>query len=167
MFSSRIDVIEGCLYGLMPAECAKQNGAPRKQFWQPVRWRCGLQEHRVVSISCGAEHSVVSTAAGEVFAWGWGRYGNVGDGQRQDRCLRIPFPPSSPLLRACMRMSHGLESPCLARNPLEFANPLRFGNFHGSVFSTGCGQHGRLYNAAQLLLQTAHCQCWWPHTTRC
>lgn len=98
-----------------------------------------VQGHKITSVSCGAEHSVVATDAGEVgpfladqlsfacwqsccklsrccqrgsvagatqsanasrhihesnihvmllqvFAWGWGRYGNVGDGQRVDRC---------------------------------------------------------------------------------
>jgi len=34
----------------------------------------------VTSVAAGAEHSVAATSAGEVFAWGWGRYGNLGDG---------------------------------------------------------------------------------------
>ena len=40
----------------------------------------------MVSIAAGAEHSVVAVESGEVYAWGWGRYGNVGDGDRADRC---------------------------------------------------------------------------------
>lgn len=32
-----------------------------------------VQEQMVVSVACGAEHSVCSTAEGKVFAWGWGR----------------------------------------------------------------------------------------------
>lgn len=39
----------------------------------------------VISIAAGAEHSVVAVESGEVYAWGWGRYGNVGDGDRADR----------------------------------------------------------------------------------
>ena len=66
-----------------------------------------------MTISCGAEHSVVSTAAGEVFAWGWGRYGNVGDGQRQDRC-----PPSHPAIMRLLPAQTVLLQPgtpvCLA-----------------------------------------------------
>ncbi len=41
----------------------------------------------MVSISCGAEHSLVALDSGEVFAWGWGRYGNLGDGAKTDRCV--------------------------------------------------------------------------------
>lgn len=28
-----------------------------------------------------------STSDGEVYCWGWGRYGNIGDGESQDRHL--------------------------------------------------------------------------------
>lgn len=45
------------------------------------------QGKRVVSIGCGAEHSLVATDQGEVFSWGWGRYGNLGDGECEDRLL--------------------------------------------------------------------------------
>jgi alpha-tubulin suppressor-like RCC1 family protein len=45
-----------------------------------------MQDKEVTSISCGAEHTVVATAGGEVYSWGWGRYGNLGDGERVDRC---------------------------------------------------------------------------------
>ena len=44
-----------------------------------------VQGKPVVSIAAGAEHSVVAVETGEVYAWGWGRYGNVGDGERADR----------------------------------------------------------------------------------
>lgn len=107
---------------------------PLNPGWRPV------QDRRTVSISCGAEHSVVSTAAGEVFAWGWGRYGNVGDGQRQDR--RAP-----PALRSCRiwgraggRSGGGLHSvvcpacllhllrvsraPCILKSGIAFAHCL-------------------------------------------
>ena len=43
------------------------------------------QGQKVIAVSCGAEHSVVATETGQVYAWGWGRYGNVGDGQKVDR----------------------------------------------------------------------------------
>lgn len=39
----------------------------------------------VTSVAAGAEHTVVATSDGEVYAWGWGRYGNLGDGERVDR----------------------------------------------------------------------------------
>ncbi|KAG2425442.1 hypothetical protein HXX76_013652 [Chlamydomonas incerta] len=44
-----------------------------------------LQGERVSSVACGSEHSLAATEAGTVFSWGWGRYGNLGDGDSQDR----------------------------------------------------------------------------------
>ncbi|GAX82276.1 hypothetical protein CEUSTIGMA_g9705.t1 [Chlamydomonas eustigma] len=46
-------------------------------------------EETVCSIACGSEHSVASTSAGQVWAWGWGRYGNLGDGNREDRLVPV------------------------------------------------------------------------------
>lgn len=48
-----------------------------------------LQGKQVVSVACGAEHSVCCTNEGEVYAWGWGRYGNIGDGECSDRSLPV------------------------------------------------------------------------------
>mmetsp|Transcript_21218 Transcript_21218/g.63879 ORF Transcript_21218/g.63879 Transcript_21218/m.63879 type:complete len:457 (+) Transcript_21218:327-1697(+) len=88
-----------------------------------------MQEHRVVSISCGAEHSVVSTAAGEVFAWGWGRYGNVGDGQRQDRSLPT---------RALLPDGHHIKAVASGwRHSLAL-------DTQGRVLSWGWGAYGQL-----------------------
>ena len=39
----------------------------------------------VVGVAAGAEHSIVCTTDGEVFSFGWGRYGNLGLGDREDR----------------------------------------------------------------------------------
>ncbi|KAI9114413.1 hypothetical protein K1719_014641 [Acacia pycnantha] len=36
-------------------------------------------------VAAGAEHSVAVTEHGELFGWGWGRYGNLGLGDRSDR----------------------------------------------------------------------------------
>ncbi|EFJ39741.1 hypothetical protein VOLCADRAFT_70529 [Volvox carteri f. nagariensis] len=46
-----------------------------------------LQGERVRSVACGSEHSLAATESGTVFSWGWGRYGNLGDGESQDRYL--------------------------------------------------------------------------------
>ena len=42
-------------------------------------------QEKVVSIACGAEHSLVCTEEGQVYSWGWGRYGNLGLGDKADR----------------------------------------------------------------------------------
>ena len=67
-------------------------GWPLPFTFAPHGWRyvcCSdravVQGKPVTSIAAGAEHSVVSVESGEVYAWGWGRYGNVGDGERADR----------------------------------------------------------------------------------
>lgn len=38
-------------------------------------------------VAAGAEHSAAVTEAGEVYGWGWGRYGNLGLGDRNDRLV--------------------------------------------------------------------------------
>ncbi|KAL2342893.1 hypothetical protein Fmac_004178 [Flemingia macrophylla] len=38
-------------------------------------------------VAAGAEHSVAITEDGNLYAWGWGRYGNLGLGDRNDRML--------------------------------------------------------------------------------
>ncbi len=39
----------------------------------------------VMRVACGAEHSACCTRDGKVYSWGWGRYGNIGDGDTVDR----------------------------------------------------------------------------------
>ncbi|KAF8018639.1 hypothetical protein BT93_H3509 [Corymbia citriodora subsp. variegata] len=36
-------------------------------------------------VAAGAEHTAAVTEAGELYGWGWGRYGNLGLGDRNDR----------------------------------------------------------------------------------
>ena len=47
------------------------------------------------SVSAGAEHSVAVTAAGVVYAWGWGRYGCLGNSAREDCWAPVQVPPLS------------------------------------------------------------------------
>lgn len=44
----------------------------------------GLGDEHVTGCACGAEHSVVVTRRGRVYAFGWGRYGNLGIGTDMD-----------------------------------------------------------------------------------
>lgn len=41
----------------------------------------------VKMVAAGAEHSAAVTEAGELYGWGWGRYGNLGLGDRNDRLV--------------------------------------------------------------------------------
>ena len=38
-------------------------------------------------IAAGAEHTAAVTEDGDLYGWGWGRYGNLGLGDRNDRLL--------------------------------------------------------------------------------
>ncbi|RDX74543.1 Ultraviolet-B receptor UVR8, partial [Mucuna pruriens] len=42
---------------------------------------------RIKMVAAGAEHSVAITGDGNLYGWGWGRYGNLGLGDRNDRLL--------------------------------------------------------------------------------
>lgn len=51
-----------------------------------------LENKRAKIVSCGARHSVVLTEGGEIFSWGWNKYGQLGLGDCIDR--NIPSPVS-------------------------------------------------------------------------
>lgn len=38
-------------------------------------------------VAAGAEHTAALSEDGELYGWGWGRYGNLGLGDRNDRLL--------------------------------------------------------------------------------
>lgn len=46
-----------------------------------------LQGLKVMMLAAGAEHSAAVTEEGKLYSWGWGRYGNLGLGDRRDRLL--------------------------------------------------------------------------------
>jgi alpha-tubulin suppressor-like RCC1 family protein len=39
----------------------------------------------VKMLAAGAEHTAAVTENGKLYGWGWGRYGNLGLGDRNDR----------------------------------------------------------------------------------
>ncbi|XP_052190726.1 ultraviolet-B receptor UVR8 isoform X2 [Diospyros lotus] len=47
----------------------------------------------VKMVAAGAEHTAAVTEEGELYSWGWGRYGNLGLGDRHDRL--VPHKVSS------------------------------------------------------------------------
>lgn len=60
----------------------------------------------VKMLAAGAEHSAAVTEAGELYGWGWGRYGNLGLGDRKDRLVpekvsSIDFQETKMVLVAC------------------------------------------------------------------
>ncbi|XP_010025746.2 ultraviolet-B receptor UVR8 isoform X1 [Eucalyptus grandis] len=47
----------------------------------------------VIMVAAGAEHTAAVTEAGELYGWGWGRYGNLGLGDRNDRLVPEKVSP--------------------------------------------------------------------------
>lgn len=43
-------------------------------------------------VAAGAEHSVAVAENGDLYGWGWGRYGNLGLGDRNDRLIPGKIP---------------------------------------------------------------------------
>ena len=43
-----------------------------------------LAGKKVVSVDCGASHTVAVTAEGDVYTWGRGKFGALGHGDAQD-----------------------------------------------------------------------------------
>ena len=41
----------------------------------------------VKMLAAGAEHTTAVTENGKLYGWGWGRYGNLGLGDREDRLV--------------------------------------------------------------------------------
>ena len=72
-------------------------------------------------MSCGAEHSVGLTDSGVMYAWGWGSYGNLGDGQRVDR-----WTPVKVRLRVCLHaLAHDIADLAPRQLVSSFAHPSR------------------------------------------
>jgi len=60
------------------------NGSALLDCYEP-REVAALKDEVVTRVACGAEHSACCTSDGKVYSWGWGRYGNIGDGDTVDR----------------------------------------------------------------------------------
>ncbi|KAF9609779.1 hypothetical protein IFM89_018227 [Coptis chinensis] len=52
----------------------------------------------VKMIAAGAEHTAAVTEDGKLYGWGWGRYGNLGLGDRNDRLVPEEVSPINPSL---------------------------------------------------------------------
>lgn len=61
-----------------------------------------MEHQSVVSISAGARHCLAVAERGQIFAWGWNKYGQLGLGDTEDRLtptrVRLHESPSPPLV---------------------------------------------------------------------
>ncbi|KAG2601907.1 ultraviolet-B receptor UVR8-like isoform X2 [Panicum virgatum] len=62
-----------------------------------------LENKNARSVSCGARHSAIITDEGEVFCWGWNKYGQLGLGDSMDRNVpcNVPVDTYHPLNVSC------------------------------------------------------------------
>lgn len=88
-----------------------------------------LKDEIVLQVACGAEHSACCTQDGKVFSWGWGRYGNLGDGGLVDR--------NKPVL------VKGLEDVTIKSIACGWRHTLAIDD-SGSIFSWGWSKYGQL-----------------------
>ena len=65
-------------------------------------------------MSCGAEHSIGLSDKGVMYAWGWGSYGNLGDGERVDR-----WAPVRVRMHACLHVQGARLFFCFALGPWQ------------------------------------------------
>ena len=55
-------------------------------------------------VAAGAEHTVAITEDGDLYGWGWGRYGNLGLGDRNDRLV----PEKVSNVDVCVKLSYNI-----------------------------------------------------------
>lgn len=60
----------------------------RLLYWEMhVSFLYCFQGISVKMVAAGAEHTAAITEDGELYGWGWGRYGNLGLGDRKDNAV--------------------------------------------------------------------------------
>ncbi|KAL1539021.1 Ultraviolet-B receptor uvr8 [Salvia divinorum] len=83
----------------------------------------------VKMVAAGAEHTAAVTEGGEIYGWGWGRYGNLGLGDRDDRLL--------PAKVATVEGEKMVLVACGWRHTISISSS-------GSLFTYGWSKYGQL-----------------------
>ncbi|KAG1657956.1 hypothetical protein FOA52_004727 [Chlamydomonas sp. UWO 241] len=99
-----------------------------------------LKGHVITSVSCGAEHSVVASSTCDVYAWGWGRYGNLGDGGRDDSLSPV---------RCC-----GLDTAGVSVVACGWRHSVAVGG-DGRIYTFGWSKYGQLGHGDDVDCMTA------------
>ena len=115
-----------------------------------------MHEHQgieVRALACGGEHSLAASEAGELYTWGWGRYGNLGLGRAEDRLIPVKVgswamhPNPTPLMRpARSRTACIARGPCAALSCVSPAQGVKVVSMScGAEHSVGLSDSGVLY----------------------
>lgn len=83
----------------------------------------------VTQVACGRQHTACISDHGAVFAWGWSKNGQVGNGDRAHQ--KVPRKLDSPLARDIVAIA------CGSNHTLAL-------NKQGKALAWGCGQHGQI-----------------------
>lgn len=67
-----------------------------------------LQGISVKMLAAGAEHTAAVTESGKLYGWGWGRYGNLGLGDREDRLVPGEVAPVQVFAQGAQFLYRGL-----------------------------------------------------------
>ena len=73
----------------------------------------GLAAERVVTVCCGYDHSVVATASGDIWSWGYNANGQLGCGSRTEQMVPIKVdlpskPPNAKIHQIAAGESHSI-----------------------------------------------------------
>lgn len=101
------------------------------------------EEKAITAIAAGTDFTVaIGKDTRDLYAWGLGRYGNLGDGNKEDRDKPVLFHLRGP--RKPFPHKHVLQVSCGSRHALAVCTD-------GDVYSWGFGQNGRLGHGDQNL----------------
>eukprot|EP00164_Ancoracysta_twista_P000517 GFYU01000691.1.p1 GENE.GFYU01000691.1~~GFYU01000691.1.p1 ORF type:complete len:497 (+),score=83.72 GFYU01000691.1:141-1631(+) len=108
--------------------CGQLGHGDRTDQWVPKRVEELLGKF-IVQVACGATHTVALTDNGAVYTWGWGKYGQLGHGNRKD--YFVPTPIKALRGQDIVQVACGhYHSVAVTRN--------------GEVYTWGWGQCGQL-----------------------
>ncbi|KAL6771439.1 UVR8 [Auxenochlorella protothecoides x Auxenochlorella symbiontica] len=99
--------VDGAVYAFGRNQ-AGQLGIPSQyDALEPTRV-AALEGKHVRQVSCGGEHSLAVVEGGQLYVWGWGKYGNLGLGNELDHRLpvHVEVPGAPTITTACCGWRH-------------------------------------------------------------
>lgn len=110
-------------------------GFSNQQTPRPVDALVGVA--KLTMVSCGQSHTVALSDRGELYAWGFNKYGQLGSGERQSikipKRVMHPEDGSKPVFR---------DVSCGEKHTVAITAD-------GQAYSFGCGEHGQLGHGDQ------------------
>eukprot|EP00493_Phyllostaurus_siculus_P025937 UN26282 len=105
------------------------NGA-NYALW-PIPKEVFIEGGLVQTVACGQAHTVVITVGDEAYAWGMGRYGQLGNGRTRNCRSAHQVTCNDPEFKGLLSVSCGDRHTCFVTKT-------------GRIFTCGSGEHGQL-----------------------